>query len=202
MKPLFINLILLFLVSNLLAASMSSVYPDQASPQQALKRAIVVGATSGIGRQVAKQLALEGYQVGLVGRREHLLKSLSEEIVTKTYQASIDVADHEIAADQLKQLIAQMGGLDLMVVSVSSFNDVSNSVQDGRPQTWEADLKTISVEAAGFYTAATVALDFFEQQKIRALSWYFINCCFTRRCTLPCLLCRKSICFVLSRKYA
>lgn len=168
MKPLLTNLILLFLVSNVLAASAHSALPDQnstTSTPSIIKRAIVVGATSGIGRQVAKELALQGYQVGLVGRREHLLKSLSEEILTKTYQACIDVSNHEIAADQLKQLIVQMGGLDLMVVSVSSFNDVSNSVQEGRPHTWDADFKTINLEAAGFYTAAAVALDFFEQQK-------------------------------------
>lgn len=144
-------------------------FPEQKILEQSttprVKRAIVVGATSGIGRQVVKELAYEGYQVGLVGRREHLLKSLAGELLTKTYQACIDVSDHEAAAIQLKQFIMQMGGLDLMVISVSSFNDVSSSVQEGRPQNWDADFKTINVEAAGFYTAASVALDVFEQQK-------------------------------------
>ena len=39
----------------------------------AMKRAIVIGATSGIGRGLAERLASAGYTVGLVGRRENLL---------------------------------------------------------------------------------------------------------------------------------
>lgn len=129
------------------------------------KRAIVVGATSGIGRQVAKELAHEGYDVGLVGRREHLLKSLAEEITTKTYQARIDLSDHERAADELKKLIVLMGGLDLIVISLMSVNDGPCVEREDRPSNWDADFRTINVEAAGFYTAAAVALDFFEKQK-------------------------------------
>ena len=40
------------------------------------KKAIVVGATSGIGRGIAELLASQGYTVGITGRREHLLDEI------------------------------------------------------------------------------------------------------------------------------
>ena len=42
-----------------------------------MKRAIVIGATSGIGRGLAERLASAGYTVGLVGRRENLLDEIA-----------------------------------------------------------------------------------------------------------------------------
>ena len=42
-----------------------------------LKRAIVVGASSGIGEALARRLSREGYRVGLVARREERLEALS-----------------------------------------------------------------------------------------------------------------------------
>ena len=60
-------------------------YPKDNRVHSGPKKAIVVGATSGMGRQAAKLLAKGGYEVGLVGRRTNLLDSLKSEIPTKTY---------------------------------------------------------------------------------------------------------------------
>ena len=40
------------------------------------KKAIVMGATSGIGMEVAKLLAAKGWQVGIAGRRIERLQAL------------------------------------------------------------------------------------------------------------------------------
>ena len=45
-----------------------------------MKRAIVIGATSGIGRGLAECFAAQGYAVGLVGRRENLLKEIFDRV--------------------------------------------------------------------------------------------------------------------------
>ena len=139
-----------------------------------IKRAIVIGATSGMGRQVAKLLAVEGgYQVGLVGRRVNLLESLQKEIQeaqeakekngakeTKTYIKQIDVSKYEQAKELLGELIAQMGGMDLILIAVSSFVDII-----GNDNKKERDAKNISVDLLGFYAMAEMAVEFFENQK-------------------------------------
>ena len=43
-----------------------------------MKRAIVIGATSGIGRGLAECFAAQGYAVGLVGRRGNLIENYKE----------------------------------------------------------------------------------------------------------------------------
>ena len=43
------------------------------------RRAIIVGATSGIGLEVAKVLAKKGWLVGIAGRRQELLEQIQQE---------------------------------------------------------------------------------------------------------------------------
>ncbi len=50
-----------------------------------MQKAIVIGASSGIGRELAKLLSQEGYEVGLTGRRTELLLTLQKELSSKSY---------------------------------------------------------------------------------------------------------------------
>ncbi|KKQ32864.1 MAG: 3-oxoacyl carrier protein reductase [candidate division TM6 bacterium GW2011_GWF2_37_49] len=124
----------------------------------AKNKAIVVGATSGMGRQVAKLLA-QDYEVGLVGRRLNLLESLQAEIPTKSYIKQIDVTEQDAAIQKLSELIEEMGGLDLIVISISAANDIKG--QEG----FEVDKKILAVDLTGFWIMAETALAFFEKQK-------------------------------------
>ena len=45
-----------------------------------MRKAIVMGATSGIGMEVAKLLAGNGWQVGIAGRRVERLEALTQEV--------------------------------------------------------------------------------------------------------------------------
>ena len=58
-----------------------------------MKRAIVIGATSGIGRALAERLAAEGYRVGVTGRREALLEELAASRPGSFCYAAADIMD-------------------------------------------------------------------------------------------------------------
>jgi short-subunit dehydrogenase len=57
-----------------------------------MKKAIVIGASSGIGKALACVLAKHGYEVGLMARRTELLEALKNEIPTKTHVSHIDLS--------------------------------------------------------------------------------------------------------------
>lgn len=76
------------------------------------KKAIVMGATSGIGYEVARVLAQRGWTVGVAGRRTEVLRQLAERTPGIVATATIDVNRAE-APRQLRQLISEMGGVDL-----------------------------------------------------------------------------------------
>ncbi len=78
----------------------------------AVRRAIVVGATSGIGREVAVLLAAAGWQVAVAGRREELLVELAETVDNITCYAVMDVCSPK-SVEALHSLTDKLGGIDL-----------------------------------------------------------------------------------------
>src|SRR2546423_13201170 len=82
-----------------------------------MKKAIVVGASSGIGYQLAVLLAQNGYKVGITGRRDQLLLNLQATNPQQFIVSIFDVTDITAVPQQLKQLTDELGGLDLLVLS-------------------------------------------------------------------------------------
>ena len=73
-----------------------------------MKKAIVIGATSGMGRELAILLAADGYRVGITGRRTELLEELKERLGSETYVKPMDIARTDEAMTCLKDLIEEM----------------------------------------------------------------------------------------------
>lgn len=122
------------------------------------KKAIIIGASSGIGRALAHELSANGYQVGLTGRRIELLKPLQKELPVMSYVAALDVSNSKEAMRHLEDLIAQMGGLDLIIINAGT----------GYPDTsfnWEKQQQILDVNVIGFAAMANVAIRHFIQQK-------------------------------------
>ena len=79
-----------------------------------MKRAIIIGASSGIGREVAKLLLADGWYVGVAARRADLLAELKASAPSQVTAARIDVTADD-AAGRLLDLVRELGGVSLFV---------------------------------------------------------------------------------------
>jgi len=80
--------------------------------------ALVTGASSGIGRATALELAHEGAAVALVGRREDRLTDLAAEISKADGKALVvpaDITTAEAAAEAVERTVGNLGRLDTLV---------------------------------------------------------------------------------------
>ena len=83
--------------------------------QKNMKRAVIIGATSGIGREVARLLVRRGWLVGVAGRREDALLALQAEAPERTKSRQVDVTSKDCPR-QILDLIALLGGMDLFLL--------------------------------------------------------------------------------------
>ena len=81
-----------------------------------MKRAIIIGATSGIGKEVAQRLLSEGWQIGIAGRRQSALEEFRQIAPEQIKIQSLDVTQED-SAGKLNALIHQLGGMDLFLLS-------------------------------------------------------------------------------------
>jgi short-subunit dehydrogenase len=91
-----------------------------ATPLTPRKRAILIGASSGIGAALARKLAKEGYTLALLARREELLRTLCDEINADAGEPLAryyvhDVTHFDEVPELLREIIADLGGLDLFI---------------------------------------------------------------------------------------
>jgi short-subunit dehydrogenase len=97
-----------------------SVPPARATPLTPRKRAILVGASSGIGAALARRLATDGWTLALLARRTDRLTALCEEINASAGERRAaaythDVTDADIVPALLQKIVADLGGLDLFI---------------------------------------------------------------------------------------
>lgn len=123
-----------------------------------MKRAIVIGATSGIGKGLARILADNGYKVGITGRRTELLSELKNEKPGSFYIKSLDVTDTKHVIEKLEELTTDLGGLDLLILS-SGTGDINKNLD------FEIERQTINTNVLGFTQIAGWAFNYFEKQK-------------------------------------
>jgi short-subunit dehydrogenase len=123
-----------------------------------VKRAIVIGASSGIGRGLAKILADNDYKVGITGRRLNLLKELADEKPASFIVKSFDITDTDCIVRNLEELSAELGGLDLLVISsaIANFNEQLD---------FQLEKSTIDTNVLGFTLIADWTFNYFQNQK-------------------------------------
>jgi len=82
--------------------------------------AVITGASSGIGLELAKQLARKGTRVGLVARRREQLEALAAEITAAGGTAAIaaaDVAERDAVNAAVRELETKLGPPDLLIAN-------------------------------------------------------------------------------------
>ncbi len=123
-----------------------------------MKKAIIIGATSGIGKGLAKLLSDNNYVVGITGRRIELLEKLKSEKPSSYFIKTFDVTDIKIAVEKLDELKTELGGLDLLIIS-SGIGDLNDNLE------FEIEKRTIDTNVLGFTCIANWAFNLFEKQK-------------------------------------
>jgi short-subunit dehydrogenase len=117
-----------------------------------MKKAIVIGSSTGIGRALSAVLSRQGYEVGLTGRNVTLMEGLARELPGPARVKAIDLARAEEARVCLRELIDELGGVELIVV---------NSAVGHYDPDWEQEAEIINVNVMGFAAVASAALDYF-----------------------------------------
>lgn len=120
-----------------------------------MKRLIVVGASSGLGRRVAADFARMGWRVGVAARREEPLKKLQTEYPGRVDYAVLDVAADD-AVDRFQDLIARLGGMDFLLYAAGCgwYNPELDDANDNR---------TVQTNVVGFTRIITAAYKYYRR---------------------------------------
>ena len=113
-----------------------------------MKRAIVIGASSGIGQEVAKLLISQGWTVGVAARRIERMQGIGAVAVER-----IDVITDE-ATTALERLINKTGGMDL-------FFYASGIGKQNRELSEDIELATLETNGVGFTRMIGAAYRYF-----------------------------------------
>jgi len=119
--------------------------------------AIIVGASTGIGRALAKELAGRGYALGLVARREELLQQLASELPGNPIIDVVDVTHLEETTEKLNAIFQTLGTVDLFIYN-------SGIGRENPKLNLAPELDTIYVNVLGFANAMNVAVKAMERQ--------------------------------------
>ena len=113
--------------------------------------AIVVGASSGIGKAIAEQLAAAGWTVGLTSRNPENLREMIDRLGDRVSAKAIDLDDAESARAGLSEFATALGGVDLWVLNAGT--GILN-----KDFAWEPERQTIATNVMGFAAMTDAAV--------------------------------------------
>ncbi len=122
-----------------------------------MKKIIIMGASSGIGYEVALRFIADGWRVGVAARREEPLAELKEKYPTQVEYETIDITTKE-APSSLLSLIDKLGGVDI-------YFHCSGIGHQNKDVNIKVELDTIATNVLGFTQMVDTIFDYFKQQK-------------------------------------
>lgn len=120
------------------------------------KKIIIVGSSSGIGKEMAIIYARQNHLVAVTGRRSELLEELKNQYPANIITGCFDVTDAG-NQKQIASLIQQLGGLDLFIYN-TGFGDPSLNL-DGNTENL-----TTRTNVNGFVETVSYVFNYFVEQ--------------------------------------
>ena len=121
-----------------------------------MKKAIIIGATSGIGQEVAKIFLQKGWRIGVAGRRQSALDTFKTIAPDQIETEAFDITKED-APEKLQCLINKVGGMDIFLLS----SGIGYQIATLNP---EIDLSTVCTYVEGFTRMIIAAFTYFRQQ--------------------------------------
>lgn len=122
-----------------------------------MKKIIIIGATSGIGRGLAEEYVREGHIVGITGRRENRLKEICSQGKDKLFYQICDVAHTQTTLSCLETLVQEMGGMDMLIICAGT-GELNPELS------YQLEEPTLLTNVIGFTNIADWGFRYFEQQ--------------------------------------
>lgn len=123
------------------------------------RRIVITGATSGIGREVARIYAAEGWTVGAVGRRAELLQSLKDEFAEGRVVTAVADVTSEESVSAVTGLVERMGGMDVFL-HCSGIGFQNHSLDA------DTEIRTVGTNCEGFVRMLTFAFNYFKRKQL------------------------------------
>lgn len=120
------------------------------------ERAIVSGATSGIGRAIAMRLGRRGAVVAILGRDAAKAEMVAAEVEAaggKAWSAIVDITDMDAVSDTVARFADHVGGIDTVVASAGIAS--SGTLTSTEPDTWH---RIVDTNLNGTYYLARAAM--------------------------------------------
>jgi len=107
-----------------------------------MKKAIIIGGTSGIGRRIAELLFEKGWTVGITGRRIQLLNEIKENLRNHILIQEHDITEINSSDEKTESLFSQLKVVDLVIVS-SGVSELNQELS------WNTENKVIETNING-----------------------------------------------------
>jgi ribitol 2-dehydrogenase len=124
------------------------------------KIAIVTGASSGIGRAVAYELAGQGVKLVLTARSGDRLARLAQELSSESVVVAADMTSPKDIRTIVERAIDRFGRIDILLANAGIY--ISGDVVDGEPDAWD---QLISTNVTGVFRLVHAVLPYLLAQK-------------------------------------
>lgn len=122
-----------------------------------MKRAIIIGASSGIGFELARSLAKDNYKIAITGRRKLKLEKLAKENPENLLVMPFDCTQENNTL-KLSEIVEELGGLDLLILS-SGTGDLNENLD------YNIENNTNQLNVIAFAEILNWSYKYFEKQK-------------------------------------